>query len=78
MRISQPNYEKMCWKGAPFWKFICEVPPPPTQVVGPRGTQMILISSVYGMHRYGNLANHTMKKVLEKGTFLKRQSQLEH
>ena len=26
---------KKCWKGAPFWTGICEVPPPSTQVVGP-------------------------------------------
>ena len=56
MRISRPNYEKSVEKGHLFENSYVKSPPPPTQVVGPRGTQMILISSVYGMHRYGNLA----------------------
>ena len=72
MRISRPNYEKSVEKGHLFENSYVKFPP--TQVVGPRGNQMILISLVYGMHRYGNLANQTMKKVLERGTFLKRQS----
>ena len=62
---------KKVLKRAPFWKFICEVPPPPTQVVGPRGTQMILISSVYGMHRYGNLATTLWKKCWRGAPFWK-------
>ena len=47
---------KKVLKRGTFLKIHMWSPPPPTQVVGPRGTQMILISSVYGMHRYGNLA----------------------
>ena len=70
MRIPRPNYEKSVEKGHPFWKFICEVPPP-TQVVGLRGTQMILISSVYGMHRYGNLATTLWKKCWRGAPFWK-------
>ena len=48
MRISWPNYEKSVEKGHLFENSYAKSPPPPTQVVGPRGTQMILISSVYG------------------------------
>ena len=42
-----------------------EGPPPP---IGPscRGTQIILISSIYGMHRYENFATKLWKKVLER------------
>ena len=37
-----------------------------------RGTQIFLILSIYGMHRYENFRNLTLKKVLERSTFLKR------
>ena len=38
-----------------------------------RGTQIFLISSIYGMHRsLWEFRNLIMKKVLETGTFLKR------
>ena len=76
MRISQPENEKKCWKGAPFskgnlsWNIwvkdilaFCdsEGPLPP---IGPscRGTQIILISSIYGMHRYENFVIKLWKK----------------
>ena len=80
MRISQPKNEKKSWKGAPFskgnlnWNIwvkrtlaFCysEGPLPP---IGPscRGTQIILISSIYGMHRYENFATKLWQKVLER------------
>ena len=70
MRISRPNYEKSVEKGHLFENSYVKFPPP-TQVVGPRGTQMILISSVYGMHRYGNLATTLWKKCCRGAPFWK-------
>ena len=70
MRISRPNYEKSVEKGHLYENSYVKSPPP-TQVVGPRGTQMILISSVYGMHRYGNLATTLWKKCWRRAPFWK-------
>ena len=81
MRISQPkNGEKKCWKGAPFSKgnlswniwvkgtLAFSDSEGPLPLIGPsyRGTQMILISSIYGMPRYENFATKLWKKVLER------------
>ena len=72
MRILQPNYEKSVGKGHLFENSY--VKSPSTQVVGPWGhpNDSDFISLWNAL--LWELSNHTMKKVLERGTFLKRQS----
>ena len=72
MRISQPNYEKSAGKGHLFEKAYVKFPPSRHKFYAPRGTQMIpVISSVYGMHRYGNLATKLWKKCWKGALFWK-------
>ena len=44
--------------------YICEVHPPPPARPGCRGTQIIPISSMNGMHRYENFATNYEKRHL--------------
>ena len=57
------------WAAHPLISYICEVPSPATPCPSCRGTQIILISSIYGMHRFENFATNLWKKCWKVAPF---------